>query len=114
MEDLVLVHSSDLVLVHEDDLAHFGVKGMKWGRRTGTPDKTPEQRKASFKKGAKIAGSVSLVVGASIATAIIANKGSNKISNRNAEEAIKTGADFINTFSLKNGIFNADLSGLNR
>lgn len=129
MDDSILVHSSDIVWVHEDDLMHYGVPGMKWGRRRGSSEKTSEQRKASFKKGAKIAG-VTLAVGVTVAAVIMANNGSKKIGHADASKriqnlldqnkpkkpedySVKKGSDFVNAFSMKNGIWNADISQLN-
>lgn len=66
--------------VVEDFLEHFGVKGMKWGRRKVRPDEA--ERKARFSpKAKKIALGTAAVAGA-LAVAYLANKhGGVKVSS---------------------------------
>lgn len=34
--------SEPMILVHEDSLAHYGVKGMRWGKSSGGSDGSPK------------------------------------------------------------------------
>lgn len=65
--DIVLVHSSEVVWVPEESLAHFGVKGMRWGKRKteSSSEKTP--RTNAQKK--EIAKNVAIGTGVLIAAA---------------------------------------------
>lgn len=64
----------------EDYISHYGVKGMKWGRRKVRPDEA--QRKAIFSPRAKkIAMGSAAVVGAAAVAVIAAKSGGIKISS---------------------------------
>lgn len=64
--------------LEENYLAHFGVKGMKWGK-TKRPERTSEQKaetRRKIKKAAVIGGSIALVAGTA-AVAVMLNKKGN-------------------------------------
>lgn len=95
-----------------DDLAHFGIKGMKWGVRRGegsssSPKKelTPEERSARNKRNAKIAlgvvvaARVLFVVGSMAASTVLHNK-SMQTTAWNA-----LAASNIMKASVKNGVY---------
>ncbi|ASM62284.1 hypothetical protein SEA_NIGHTMARE_8 [Arthrobacter phage Nightmare] len=80
----------------DDFLIHYGVKGMKWGRRKDRPEGesrfTPEQ-KAKIKRAAVVAGTVAIVGALAIGTAYVA-KNSNakvppKVDSKAAEALVK-------------------------
>lgn len=96
----------------QEDLAHFGIKGMKWGVRRGegsssSPKKelTPEERSARVKRnvkiavGAAIAARVLFVVGAMAAGTVLHNR-SMQTSGLRA-----LGASNIMHVPLKGGVF---------
>lgn len=47
--EMVLVHSSDVVWVPEESLSHFGVKGMRWGKRSASSSDSSSGSEGSAK-----------------------------------------------------------------
>lgn len=103
----------------EEFLQHYGVKGMKWGRRKaesssgGKKPRTPEQV-ARNKKIAKTATTLALAAGAAYASAYL-NKSGNKPAqlgkrDKQIESTGKVGSDYVNRINksgyLKLGVIN--------
>ena len=97
-----------------NDLAHFGIKGMKWGVRRGgggsssSPKRelTPEERSTRIKRNAKIA------VGAVVAARVLFLVGSMAAATVLHNRSLATpawnalGASNIMHVPLKSGVFN--------
>lgn len=66
----MIVNEEDL----DDFLAHYGVPGMKWGKRKA---RTPEQI-ASRNKKLKIAGATAVVVGAAATAYLLKQRGNTR------------------------------------
>lgn len=95
-----------------NDLAHFGVKGMKWGVRRGEGSKsstkrelTPEERSARTKRNVKIA------IGAAVAARVLFVVGSMAAATVLHNRSLATpawnalGASNIMHVPLKGGVF---------
>ena len=83
----------------DDFLAHYGVKGMKWGKRkaktTTEDDQSEETPKRSYPKITKkqaIIGA-SILVGVAVAAVVIANRGDIKASMIGAPAYLKRNGD---------------------
>ena len=63
IEDDTLVHVDSA----SDILEHYGVKGMRWGKRKALTSAQKAERKRKLIKAAKIAGGVALAVGGAYA-----------------------------------------------
>ena len=95
-----------------DDLAHFGIKGMKWGVRRGDGSKsapkkelTPEERSARIKQNAKIA--VGAVVAARVLFVVGSMAAGTVLHNRSMQTSAwnALGASNIMHVPLKGGVF---------
>jgi len=86
----------------DDFLMHYGVKGMKWGRRKERPEGetrfTPEQ-KAKFKKAAVIIGTAAVVGAVAVGTAYVAKNSGSKvpqnIDKESSEKLVKETLDSL-------------------
>lgn len=76
-------------------LAHYGIKGMKWGKRK---QRTPEEQQrisARNKKVAKIAVGVTVAAGAVAVAVILSRNGGIKASAATAKAAAAKGAAWV-------------------
>jgi hypothetical protein len=79
----VRVSDSDDVFV-DDMLAHYGVKGMRWGQRKDT---SSSSRKSKGKKAALVGGAVVATAGAAFVAYKLSQSGSSPI------KSVKTSSD---------------------
>lgn len=109
----------------EDALVHYGVKGMKWGKRKRSPAEEAE-RSRRFKKNAKRTAAVVVVGGAALTVAILAKNGKLPVkslsgSGKKAKataEAIERGKRLsreiaINDFKTKAALLSKDIAEAN-
>lgn len=68
--------------LNDDLLAHFGIKGMRWGRRKKRPDE--DERKKIFKnadRNRKIAVGIAVIGGAAAVALIMSKRGRTKVTD---------------------------------
>lgn len=84
--------------LNEDLLIHFGVKGMKWGRRRKRPDEAQRGKVFSKANGVKLAKGAAVVAGVVLVAAVLTKSGRTKmvdvatssyVSNRTAARTAK-------------------------
>lgn len=86
----------------DEFLKHFGVKGMRWGRRKGSDSSsserrkmTPEEKKAIAKKVAIATGTLLLAAGTAYAAHSLQTQGHTKMSDVHANPKAKQAADSV-------------------
>lgn len=65
--------------LNEDLLIHFGVKGMKWGRRRKRPDEAQRGKVFSKANGVKLAKGAAVVAGVALVAAVLTKSGRTKM-----------------------------------
>lgn len=68
-------------MTFDDALAHYGVKGMKWGVRKNRTAAEKAEFRRKVKKGAKITAGVLAVAGATTAVVVLKRRGNVKVSS---------------------------------
>lgn len=82
----------------DDFLAHYGVKGMRWGQRKASDDSSPSSPRQGLsegqKKALKVGAGVAAIAGAAIVTGMLAKNGKLPVAqlSRGAQAAGKARA----------------------
>jgi len=83
-----------MTTLEEDDLAHFGVKGMRWGvRKADTSGGTQQKSGMSTKK--KVLIGTAVVAGVAATAAILARSGSVSVPTVRSSAQTSAGRKFI-------------------